>query len=104
MKFLISASLFLVRSAFACSSCYGPTNQIEHVRHVKRMQPGAANATYGPTRSLEVSIPPYSVAIVIVIAVVVAKDNKYTDLMLLQWGQLNFLHTVGEIQHSYPYT
>ncbi|PHH73593.1 hypothetical protein CDD82_5375 [Ophiocordyceps australis] len=33
--------------------CYGPMNQIEHVRHVKRMQPGAVDAAYGPTKPLE---------------------------------------------------
>lgn len=49
--------------ALGCGGCYGPANHIEHVRHTKRMQPDALNATYGPTRALE-------------------------------WGQLNFLHTV----------
>ncbi|KAI1630645.1 Ser/Thr protein phosphatase family protein [Biscogniauxia mediterranea] len=39
--------------ALACDSCYGPTNHVEHVRHVKRMQSDAINATYGPTRALE---------------------------------------------------
>ncbi|KAF2970400.1 hypothetical protein GQX73_g3246 [Xylaria multiplex] len=37
----------------ACGDCYAPANHIEHVRHVKRMQPDALNATYGPTRALE---------------------------------------------------
>ncbi|CAK7237259.1 hypothetical protein SEUCBS140593_009898 [Sporothrix eucalyptigena] len=37
----------------ACDSCYGPINYAEHVRHVKRIQPGAPEATYGPTRPLE---------------------------------------------------
>ena len=58
-------SLSLVKSiaaalpaAIACGSdghtgCYGPLNAVEHVRHVKRIQPGAPNATYGPTRPLE---------------------------------------------------
>jgi len=44
-------------------SCYGPTNKVEHVRQVKRMQPGAPGAAYGPKGPLE-------------------------------WGQVNFLHTV----------
>lgn len=44
-------------------SCYGPLNNVEYVRQVKRMQPGAPNATYGPKGPLE-------------------------------WGQINFLHTV----------
>lgn len=48
----------------ACDSCFGPINRVEHVRHVKRMQPDANNATYGPTRGP------------------------------LEWGQINFLHTV----------
>lgn len=42
--------------------CYG-NNQVEYVRQVKRMQPGAPNASYNPTSPL-------------------------------QWGQINFLHTV----------
>ena len=53
--------------AVACGdeehSCYGPQNNVEYVRQVKRMQPGAPNATYGPKAPLE-------------------------------WGQINFLHTV----------
>lgn len=44
-------------------SCYGPQNDIEYVRQVKRMQPGAPNATSLPKGPLE-------------------------------WGQINFLHTV----------
>ncbi|KAI0597982.1 Ser/Thr protein phosphatase family protein [Biscogniauxia sp. FL1348] len=47
---LVTAALPI---ASACDSCYGPTNQVEHVRHVKRMQSDAINATYGPTRALE---------------------------------------------------
>lgn len=46
------------------NSCYGPIDNVEYVRQVKRMQPGAPNATYGPKGPLE-------------------------------WGQINFLHTVG---------
>ncbi|EGX89262.1 ser/Thr protein phosphatase family [Cordyceps militaris CM01] len=34
-------------------SCYGPQNNVEYVRQVKRMQPGAPNATYGPKGPLE---------------------------------------------------
>lgn len=51
----------------ACGSdgdgCYGPTDKVEHVRHVKRIQPGAPEAVYGPKAPLE-------------------------------WGQVNFMHTV----------
>ncbi|KAK9779436.1 putative Calcineurin-like phosphoesterase domain-containing protein [Seiridium cardinale] len=50
-SFVAAASL--VPAGLACDSCYGPTNHVEHVRHVKRMQPGVANASYGPTRELE---------------------------------------------------
>ncbi|CAJ2508062.1 Uu.00g092480.m01.CDS01 [Anthostomella pinea] len=56
MQYLSIASaalVALVSAAQACGSCYGPTNHVEHVRHVKRMQPGAINATYGPSRALE---------------------------------------------------
>ncbi|CEJ93230.1 hypothetical protein VHEMI08838 [[Torrubiella] hemipterigena] len=34
-------------------SCYGPTNSVEYVRQVKRMQPGVPNASYTPSRPLE---------------------------------------------------
>ncbi|ORY69519.1 Metallo-dependent phosphatase-like protein [Pseudomassariella vexata] len=53
---LITSSLIAVIAvpgSLGCDSCFGPTNHVEHVRHVKRMQPGAPNATYGPTRALE---------------------------------------------------
>ncbi|KAI3323308.1 Metallo-dependent phosphatase-like protein [Xylariaceae sp. AK1471] len=46
-------TLALAPVALACEGCYGPTNHVEYVRHVKRMQPDAPNATYGPTRALE---------------------------------------------------
>lgn len=55
----------LIAGSQACDSCFGPVNKVEHVRQVKRMQPDAFNATYGPTRGS------------------------------LEWGQLNFLHTVS---------
>lgn len=54
---------FVVAGCQACGSCFGPINRVEHVRHAKRMQPDAHNATYGPTRGP------------------------------LEWGQINFLHT-----------
>lgn len=60
---IASAIVALASSGNACDSCFGPVNRVEHVRSVKRMQPDAYNATYGPTRALE-------------------------------WGQLNFMHTV----------
>ncbi|EFX00037.1 phosphoprotein phosphatase [Grosmannia clavigera kw1407] len=47
------AAALLPAAVVACDSCYGPTNTVEHVRHVKRIQPGAQEATYGPTRPLE---------------------------------------------------
>ncbi|KAK4176093.1 Metallo-dependent phosphatase-like protein [Triangularia setosa] len=39
----------------ACDSCYGPIDEhvSKHVRVVKRMQPGALDAQYGPTRPLQ---------------------------------------------------
>ena len=49
--------------------CYGP-GTVEHVRQVKRMQPGAVPAAYGPKGPLE-------------------------------WGQVNFLHTVRELGSSW---
>ncbi|KAI2623384.1 Metallo-dependent phosphatase-like protein [Hypoxylon sp. NC1633] len=50
---LVFCALVLVRSTLACFGCYGPASHVEHVRHVKRMQPGAINATYGPTKALD---------------------------------------------------
>lgn len=65
---LVCSFLSLLPNAVdACgdgNSCYGPISQVQHVRHIKRMQPGALNASYGPRGPLE-------------------------------WGQINFLHTVG---------
>lgn len=61
---ILAAISGLVAGCQACGSCFGPINKVEHVRHAKRMQPDAHNATYGPTRGS------------------------------LEWGQLNFLHTV----------
>ncbi|KAL7930964.1 Metallo-dependent phosphatase-like protein [Trichoderma chlorosporum] len=58
MKTLAIASglAAVIPTVLACgsdSSCYGPTNTVEHVRHVKRIQPGAPNAPYGPKAPLE---------------------------------------------------
>ncbi len=44
---------FLASAGLACDGCYGPASHIEHVRLAKRIQPGAPEATYGPTRPLE---------------------------------------------------
>ncbi|KAG6003127.1 hypothetical protein E4U21_002325 [Claviceps maximensis] len=45
----------LIAVSFSCGDhdCYGPINRVHHVRQVKRMQPGAPNATYGPKKPLE---------------------------------------------------
>lgn len=53
-----------VSRAVACDSCYGPASEVVHERLVRRIQPGAQDATVGPKAPLE-------------------------------WGQLNFLHTVS---------
>ncbi|KAL3421794.1 calcineurin-like phosphoesterase [Phlyctema vagabunda] len=37
----------------ACDSCYGPSSAVVHERNVRRMQPGASNATSGPKAPLE---------------------------------------------------
>ncbi|KAI1761394.1 Metallo-dependent phosphatase-like protein [Hypoxylon sp. FL1150] len=52
-SYLLLGILGIVPSSLACSGCSDSTSPIEHIRHVKRMQPGAINATYGPTRALE---------------------------------------------------
>lgn len=64
---VLSGLAALLPGIVACGGdddCYGPVNRVEHVRQVKRMQPGAPDAVYGPKGPLE-------------------------------WGQVNFLHTVG---------
>ncbi|PNY23455.1 Uncharacterized protein TCAP_06593 [Tolypocladium capitatum] len=55
---VLGALAALLPPAIACGSgggdgCYGPIDRVQHVRQVKRMQPGAPNAVYGPTRPLE---------------------------------------------------
>lgn len=57
------AALYSHATACGQDACYGPIDTVEHVRHVKRMQPGVPDAAYGPKAPL-------------------------------QWGQVNFLHTV----------
>jgi hypothetical protein len=49
---LAVAALAITR-ATACDECYGPTDFITHERVVRRMQPDAQGATYGPTQELE---------------------------------------------------
>ena len=44
--------LFAV-GAFACDDCYGPRNHAAHVRHVRRAQPDAQEATVAPRAPLE---------------------------------------------------
>ena len=41
-----------VAPALACDSCYGPSKEGVHVRHVKRMQPDAQSATNSPKSAL----------------------------------------------------
>ncbi|KAK6446472.1 hypothetical protein FP744_10002722 [Trichoderma asperellum] len=58
MKTLAVASglMSLLPAVLACgsdNSCHGPTNTVEHVRHVKRIQPEAPNARCGPKAPLE---------------------------------------------------
>ena len=57
-KMLTSQLIALIVSAIPAlgcggSSCYGPSHPAAHVRHVKRMQPGAPNATSSPRAELE---------------------------------------------------
>ncbi|ELR06839.1 hypothetical protein VC83_09396 [Pseudogymnoascus destructans] len=49
---LAVAALAITRVT-ACDECYGPTDFIIHERVVRRMQPDAQGATYGPTQELE---------------------------------------------------
>lgn len=48
-----SLAVVVLPTTLACDSCYGPVSHVEHVRHVKRIQAGAPEAGYGPTRQLE---------------------------------------------------
>ncbi|ODA82598.1 hypothetical protein RJ55_01105 [Drechmeria coniospora] len=53
---LVGGLAALLTGVLACGdsdSCYGPTNAVEHVRQVKRMQPGVPHAAYGPKGPLE---------------------------------------------------
>lgn len=66
---LLNGLVALIPLVSACADddgCYGPIDKVEHVRQVKRMQPEAISAPYGPKGPLE-------------------------------WGQLNILHTVGQL-------
>ena len=62
----LSIAAAAAHAVSACHSCYGPSSTVLHDRVVRRMQPGARNATVDPRAPLE-------------------------------WGQLNFLHTVSEL-------
>ncbi|KAK0748587.1 hypothetical protein B0T21DRAFT_25171 [Apiosordaria backusii] len=52
---LSAAATLSPLAVLACDSCYGPIDEhaSKHVRVVKRMQPGALDARYGPTRPLQ---------------------------------------------------
>ncbi|KAK0673932.1 Metallo-dependent phosphatase-like protein [Cercophora samala] len=52
---LLAVATTLSPAVLACDSCYGPIegHASKHVRVVKRMQPGALDARYGPTRPLQ---------------------------------------------------
>lgn len=49
----LAVAALAITHATACDECYGPTNFITHERIVRRMQPDAQGAAYGPTRELE---------------------------------------------------
>ena len=54
MRFLDTISLLATAvPALACHDCYGPRNPEAHVRNVRRMQPGAPDATSLPRGPLE---------------------------------------------------
>ncbi|MCJ1284851.1 hypothetical protein MMC26_004188 [Xylographa opegraphella] len=53
MFFAILATALAATPALACEGCYGPRDEAAHVRNVRRMQPGALNATTGPRAPLE---------------------------------------------------
>ena len=47
----VSAAVVLLSPALGCDDCYGP-NAGQHMRNVRRMQPDAQNASYGPKEPL----------------------------------------------------
>lgn len=49
----LTVAALAITHATACDDCYGPTDFITHERIVRRMQPDAQGAAYGPTRELE---------------------------------------------------
>lgn len=40
-------------SSLACETCAEPARDVVHVRNVRRMQPDAQNASYGPKEALK---------------------------------------------------
>ena len=48
----IVSLLAAIVPALTCEDCYGPHNDAAHVRNVRRMQPGAQNATSLPRSPL----------------------------------------------------
>ncbi|KFY13710.1 hypothetical protein V492_03085 [Pseudogymnoascus sp. VKM F-4246] len=49
----LAVAALAITHATACDECYGPTDFITHERIVRRMQPDAQGAAYGPTQELE---------------------------------------------------
>ncbi|KAL5353178.1 hypothetical protein ACLOAV_001211 [Pseudogymnoascus australis] len=49
----LAVAALAITHAMACDDCYGPTDFTTHERIVRRMQPDAQGAAYGPTRELE---------------------------------------------------
>ncbi|KAK4661891.1 uncharacterized protein QC763_0107680 [Podospora pseudopauciseta] len=54
-RLLAAATTLVPVVVLACDGCFGPIEEhvSKHVRVVKRMQPGALDASYGPTRPLQ---------------------------------------------------
>jgi 2',3'-cyclic-nucleotide 2'-phosphodiesterase (5'-nucleotidase family) len=49
----LALAAWAIPIAVACDDCYGPTNFVKHERLVRRMQPTASNASYGPSNPLQ---------------------------------------------------
>ena len=53
MHLLAFAAVLVAAAPSCCDDCYGPKKEAAHVRNVRRMQPGAPNATSLPRAPLE---------------------------------------------------
>ena len=51
-SYVLASILALAAPVLSCDGCYGPSNEVAHVRNVRRMQPDAKSATSSPRAPL----------------------------------------------------